>query len=491
MPDSLKGVDPNGRETAPSDGAGPHKPTISPLPGELGIPNLAAAHRTPMAKKGLVAAALLIGSLVAGAAATLQRLSTSTHIVDVNESRLARDKPAAATSEPRKLEIPAAGAQSSEAPSSPRIPALTPTAEELQEPIGVRRSGSFAATSSSRTAAPEDAPVMLITARPGAAVSGQTGAKSQSGASADENPMPSDASAHADDSSPAASRDLRDYQRRLQGVLEGLTSTVAMASTQLGEPQQSATPGLPPSPITTPSGAGVGNALFGGELHGSSTPTVSAAMLGHRSLTLPKGTAFTCALKTKIITASAGLVGCEVQRNLYSDDGRVLLVERGAHLDGEYRVTSLRPGSVRIPVLWTRMRTPSGVTADLASPGTGQLGESGIDGDVDKRWTERIGAALMLSLIDDSVKLVIQNQANERQADTIVLPSTTANASKLAEKVLDSTINIPPLIYQNQGGIVGIYVARDIDFSTVYELVPAPTGQQLTRPPTQPHEATP
>ena len=111
-----------------------------------------------------------------------------------------------------------------------------------------------------------------------------------------------------------------------------------------------------------------------------------------------------------------------------------------------------------------------------ASPGTGQLGESGIDGYVDNRWGERIGAAMLLSLIDDSVKLVIQNQAsgngNSGQADTIVLPSTTANTSKLAEKVLDSTINIPPLIYQNQGGIVGIYVARDVDFSSVYELRP-------------------
>ena len=71
-----------------------------------------------------------------------------------------------------------------------------------------------------------------------------------------------------------------------------------------------------------------------------------------------------------------------------------------------------------------------------------------------------------------SVKLVIQNQSNDTNANTVVLPSTTANTSKLAEKVLDSTINIPPLIYQNQGGIVGIYVARDVDFSSVYELKP-------------------
>ena len=167
------------------------------------------------------------------------------------------------------------------------------------------------------------------------------------------------------------------------------------------------------------------------------------------------------------------------RRSLPHRETRVLLIERGSHLDGEYRIASVRPGTVRIPVLWTRIRTPNGVTVDVESPGTGQLGQSGIDGYVDNRWGERIGAAMLLSLIDDSVKLVIQNQASDRQADTIVLPSTTANTSKLAEKVLDSTINIPPLIYQNQGGIVGIYVARDVDFSSVYEL--KPTAGELPR----------
>ena len=193
-------------------------------------------------------------------------------------------------------------------------------------------------------------------------------------------------------------------------------------------------------------------------------------MLGNRSLTLPKGTAFTCALKTKVISAASGFVSCQVQRNVFSDDGRVLLIERGSHMDGEYRIASVRPETVRIPVLWTRIRTPLGVTVDIESPGTGPLGESCVDGYVDNRWGERIGAAMLLSLIDDSVKLAVQSQGSGSQGSTVVLPSTTSETSKLAEKVLDSTINIPPLIYQNQGGIVGIYVARDVDFSSVYEL---------------------
>ena len=448
---------------------------ISPLPGEPGIPNVAARQRVSMSKKGLLAVALLIGSMVAVAAYTVQRVSASGKKADEAESKLVKDKPTAATSEPRRLEMPPAPTASAAVAAAPRIPALTPTADELAEPIGVRRTGSGApASGGPKVVPPEDAPVLLVTTRPGALPPpGASTRRADAGAPSTEGASPSE-SAEPNDPVAATSRNLLGYQRQLQGMLESLTKTAAMATGQAtGTMPSGALLGGPPAAGTPPVGAtAAGGGLFGGQLQGSSTPKVAASMLGNRSLTLPKGTAFTCALKTKVISATSGLVGCQVQRNVFSDDGRVLLIERGSHLDGEYRIASVRPGTVRIPVLWTRIRTPLGVTVDIDSPGTGQLGESGIDGYVDNRWGERIGAAMLLSLIDDSVKLVIQNQASDRQADTIVLPSTTANTSKLAEKVLDSTINIPPLIYQNQGGIVGIYVARDVDFSSVYELKP-------------------
>jgi type IV secretion system protein VirB10 len=455
--------------------------TISPLPGEPGIPNVAARQRISMSKKGLLAVLLLIGSLVAVAAFTIQRFSASGKKAD-EESKLVKDKPTAATSEPRRLEMPPVPTASTAVAAAPRIPALTPTADDLAEPIGVRRTGSGAPVSGGpKVAPPEDAPVLLVTTRPGALPAPGASTRRTDAVAPSSEGTP--ASEHADPNDPiaATSRNLQGYQRQLQGMLESLTKTAALATGQATSTMPSgALLGGPPvagTPAAAVAAAGAG--LFGGQLQGSATPKVAASMLGNRSLTLPKGTAFTCALKTKVISATSGLVGCQVQRNVFSDDGRVLLIERGSHLDGEYRIASVRPGTVRIPVLWTRIRTPLGVTVDIDSPGTGQLGESGIDGYVDNRWGERIGAAMLLSLIDDSVKLVIQNQASDRQADTIVLPSTTANTSKLAEKVLDSTINIPPLIYQNQGGIVGIYVARDVDFSSVYEL--KPTAGELPR----------
>jgi type IV secretion system protein VirB10 len=460
---------------------------IAPLPGEAGIPNVAERQRISVSKKGLLAVGLLIATLAVVAGLTIHKFAASGKKNDDAGSKLVSNRPTAATAEPRRLEVPVpmlATAAASTPSVGPSIPAIVPTAEELTEPIGVRRTGSGApGGGNTKVVAPEDAPVLLVTSRPGAM---RTAASARAGvAEQQQEPLVEGAEPVANDPIANTARNLQGYQRQLQGLLDTLTRTTAAATGQAtaqlptgallsGPPMGGTLPGVPPVGATAP-----GFGLFGGQLQGSVTPRGAASMLGNRSLTLPKGTAFTCALKTKVISAVSGLVGCQVQRNVYSDDGRVLLIERGSHLDGEYRVASVRPGTVRIPVLWTRIRTPVGVSVDIESPGTGQLGESGIDGYVDNRWGERIGAAMLLSLIDDSVKLVIQNQADDTQADTIVLPSTTANTSKLAEKVLESTINIPPLIYQNQGGIVGIYVARDVDFSSVYEL--QPTALDLPR----------
>jgi type IV secretion system protein VirB10 len=467
--------DPRDRESSLGSSPEADGNTIAPLPGEPGIPNVATRQRTAISRKGLLAVFLLIGSLIAVAAFAIQRFASSGKNADDAESKLVRDKPTAATSEPRRLEMPPAPTASAAVATAPRIPALTPTADELAEPIGVRRTGSGApASGGPKVVPPEDAPVLLVTTRPGALPAPGASTRRTDAAAPSSEGTPAPEAADPNDPIAATSRNLQGYQRQLQGMLESLTKTAALATGQATGTLPSGTLlGGPPMAGTPPvGGPAAGGGLFGGQLQGSSTPKVAASLLGNRSLTLPKGTAFTCALKSKVISATSGLVGCQVQRNVFSDDGRVLLIERGSHLDGEYRIASVRPGTVRIPVLWTRIRTPLGVTVDIDSPGTGQLGESGIDGYVDNRWGERIGAAMLLSLIDDSVKLVIQNQASDRQADTIVLPSTTANTSKLAEKVLDSTINIPPLIYRNQGGIVGIYVARDVDFSSVYELKP-------------------
>ena len=52
--------------------------------------------------------------------------------------------------------------------------------------------------------------------------------------------------------------------------------------------------------------------------------------------------------------------------------------------------------------------TPRGGAIDLASPAADALGRSGFGGDLDNRFFERFGSAILLSLVDDGVYIAAQ-----------------------------------------------------------------------------------
>ena len=199
--------------------------SISPLPGEAGIPDVAAAQRTSISKKGLFALVLLLGGLIGVAALGIHRFAVSGKPVDADESARVGDKPSAATAEPRRLDMaPSASA----AAVTPRIPALMPDADEIAEPIGVRRTGAGSpAPGGTRQPPPEDAPILLVASRSVAAVPPHRHAD---GAGAANGPAMSPSGSEAGDPLAATSRNLEGYQRQLQGLLDSLTKTADLAS---------------------------------------------------------------------------------------------------------------------------------------------------------------------------------------------------------------------------------------------------------------------
>lgn len=204
------------------------------------------------------------------------------------------------------------------------------------------------------------------------------------------------------------------------------------------------------------------------ELTPSRTPMVQAARLNNLNLLLPKGRTIDCGMSVRIISALAGQASCVVTQNVYSANGKVVLIERGSEAVGEYR-SGASIGQKRLFVLWTRIITPGGVVINLDSPGADELGSTGLTGKVDSHWFERIGSAFLLSTIQDAIQYEIaQQQAGS--GTTVVLGNTAQTGNAMAQKVLDATINIPPTIYKNQGDRAVIYVARDLDFSNVYRL---------------------
>jgi type IV secretion system protein VirB10 len=214
-----------------------------------------------------------------------------------------------------------------------------------------------------------------------------------------------------------------------------------------------------PVSIAPINGAGVGlpRADFGS--------TASARVLRTQRLLLPKGAFIDCTLETAIDSTLPGMTTCVTATDTFGVDGRVVLLERGTKLVGETR-GQVQQGTARVFVLWTEARTPTGVIVPLDSPGTDELGRSGLSGSVDRHFWERFGAALLVSAVDGAVQAAVQSSS--RGGGTIIYNPSAAQ--DVTTEVLKSTVSIPPTVRKENGDRIQILVARDIDFTSVYEL---------------------
>lgn len=214
-------------------------------------------------------------------------------------------------------------------------------------------------------------------------------------------------------------------------------------------------------------GGGLGQALIP-----TVTPRVQAGMLGNRSLVLAQGAKIDCAGDTAFDSTEAGLSTCTVTKNVYSDDGNVVLIERGSQINSKYRA-NMSPGQKRVFVLSARIKTPNGVTVEVDSPAADALGRMGIDGYVDNHWSQRIGAAMLLGVTQDAIGYLSTRGGSAN--GSVMFQSTQQQGNDMATRVLDSTIGIPPTLTQNQGAEFTIVIARDLDFGSVYALQPEGT----------------
>jgi len=208
---------------------------------------------------------------------------------------------------------------------------------------------------------------------------------------------------------------------------------------------------------------------LGNALQATRAASVAATTLENPDLTITEGTFIDCVLETALNSEQPGMTRCVLPRNVYSTDGRVLLLPRGSRLVGQYQSGQLRQGQQRIFVVWTRVETPDGVIINLDSPTTDPLGRSGLNGRVDNHFIARFGAALLVSVVNDLSNYAI---AKESRGTTLNFNTTTGEMNNLASIIAENSINIPPTLYKNQGGHIGIFVARDLYFGNVYGLRP-------------------
>ena len=206
-------------------------------------------------------------------------------------------------------------------------------------------------------------------------------------------------------------------ERRLAGPAFSRRSDSDSASAPPTESSSATIVGSPGGPVGEREPAGTGSGALQELLRPSLTPAVRAQVLPTQRLLLPKGAFIDCTLETALDSTLPGMTTCITATDTFSADGSTVLLERGTKLVGETR-GGVTQGAARVFVLWSEARTPTGVVIPLSSPGTDELGRSGLAGNVNRHFFQRFGAAILISVISGAVQSAVASQSS---GSTVIL----------------------------------------------------------------------
>ena len=190
-----------------------------------------------------------------------------------------------------------------------------------------------------------------------------------------------------------------------------------------------------------------------------------------------------CTQVTKINSTLPGAVTAIIPEAIRGETGDVVLLPKGARVFGTVQ-HGLLNGLDRLAVLWQHITTP--VLYDdrgmphqfriaVNSPASSELGETGVDGEVNRHLWKKIGGIIGISLIQGAIQAGTQAAANAAQRSgngntSLNFNSFGQGGQSAADELLRSWVEIPDIITRNQGTTCGIYVVRDLDMRGAYQL---------------------
>jgi type IV secretion system protein VirB10 len=190
---------------------------------------------------------------------------------------------------------------------------------------------------------------------------------------------------------------------------------------------------------------------------GEAKDRVNARRLLNPAQTVPQGVVIAAVLETAIDSTRPGAVRALVSRDVKGFDGSRVLIARGSRLYGEYSA-EVGQGQNRALIRWTRLTRPDGVIMDLDSPAADPLGRAGVRGKVDTHFFARFGGAILQSVLDIGVGVATRKATD---GVTVALPGSTQNVAQVTPTQITPTLRV------KHGASVSVFVARDLDFSSV------------------------
>ena len=195
--------------------------------------------------------------------------------------------------------------------------------------------------------------------------------------------------------------------------------------------------------------------------------TVRANDVGDTSRIIVQGTLISAVLETAINTELPGNIRAQVVSPVFSFDGQEILMPRGTRLIGTYN-PEISIAQNRVLIAWNRAITPEGKSVSLAATGVDGLGRAGQDGNVDTRFGERFGTAVLITAISAIPSFLANDDANgdtTSGAATDVAQDVSDDLADTTEDVLEEYLSLPPIIRVPQGTLMNVLVNQDLIFS--------------------------
>lgn len=206
------------------------------------------------------------------------------------------------------------------------------------------------------------------------------------------------------------------------------------------------------------------NAQFMTNVSHTSTPTEQATHILHPSTTLAQGAIIWATLETRISSDLPGMVRAVSSEDIYSEDGSTVLIPKGSRLIGQYS-DAIAQAQRRVFVVWQRAIRPDNIDIQLGSPGTDRLGGAGFEADsVDHHFFAQFGTAALLSIIGAGAANVGINAQDQFNSAASYRQALASSFAQTAQSTLQATGVIKPTLTIDQGKLISVFVAKDLDF---------------------------
>jgi type IV secretion system protein VirB10 len=223
--------------------------------------------------------------------------------------------------------------------------------------------------------------------------------------------------------------------------------------------------------------------LVSGDTASTSAEKATATNIGDTDYLIAQGKTINAVLETAINTSLEGMIRAIISRDVYAESGRNILLPKGTRLIGQYSAATA-VGQERVLITWKRAIRPDGVDIAIESPGTDQMGRSGVTGFVDNRYFDIISNSILLSAVTIGGSILVDKITDTQQTTTSTTTntdgSTTSTSSgtatdaavlsgvedlgSIAGKIAGSMLDDRPIIIVQQGELINVFVNRDLHF---------------------------